>query len=164
MPVYDTLKTLFEQNLWANVRLFAVCAELSEAQLATNLVGGYGSIRDTLQHIVTSERSYLHRIKTGQPYPRSPEPPKMSLDEMLTAIRASGEGLIAAAPLVNGDQRVMVDWQGTPRPVPIAIFFTQAINHATEHRVHIMTTLTQLGIQPPNLDGWRYFEACEGGA
>jgi len=33
------------------------------------------------------------------------------------------------------------------------------INHATEHRAQIMAILTQLGIQPPDLDGWSYFEA-----
>lgn len=37
----------------------------------------------------------------------------------------------------------------------------QAINHATEHRAQIMTTLTQAGVEPPSLDGWTYGE--EGG-
>jgi uncharacterized damage-inducible protein DinB len=32
----------------------------------------------------------------------------------------------------------------------------QAINHATEHRVHIAAILTQLGVEPPTLDGWQY--------
>jgi uncharacterized damage-inducible protein DinB len=32
------------------------------------------------------------------------------------------------------------------------------INHATEHRAQIMVMLTQLGIQPPELDGWAYFD------
>ena len=38
---------------------------------------------------------------------------------------------------------------------------TQVINHATEHRAQIMAILTHLGIQPPELDSWGYFEAHE---
>ena len=44
-----------------------------------------------------------------------------------------------------------------PRAVPLVVLLTQAINHATEHRSQIMATLTQLGITPPDLDGWTYF-------
>jgi uncharacterized damage-inducible protein DinB len=38
--------------------------------------------------------------------------------------------------------------------VPTAVILVQAINHATEHRSHVATILTQLGIQPPEMDGW----------
>ncbi len=41
-----------------------------------------------------------------------------------------------------------------PRP----ILLTQVINHATEHRAQIMAILTQLGIEPPELDAWTYFD------
>ncbi|MCP4140149.1 MAG: hypothetical protein GY755_07650 [Chloroflexi bacterium] len=34
-------------------------------------------------------------------------------------------------------------------------------NHAIEHRSQIMTILTQLGIQPPDLDGWTYFDETD---
>lgn len=37
----------------------------------------------------------------------------------------------------------------------------QAINHATEHRAQISTMLTQLGIKPPEMDGWSF--GYEGG-
>ena len=54
-----------------------------------------------------------------------------------------------------------IDWDGEPRDVLKTILLTQAINHATEHRAQIMTILTQLGIQPPNLDSWSYFDELE---
>lgn len=31
-------------------------------------------------------------------------------------------------------------------------------NHATEHRAHAATVLTQLGIEPPPVDGWNFGE------
>jgi uncharacterized damage-inducible protein DinB len=45
--------------------------------------------------------------------------------------------------------------------VPKAVILAQAINHATEHRAQIMAILTHLGIQPPELDLWLYFELQE---
>jgi uncharacterized damage-inducible protein DinB len=94
----DTITTLFRHNLWANVSLFEVCAGLSDAQLDASVTGGYGSIRATLQHIVTAERSYLQRITTGQPYRRPPGAPPLTVAEMQASIRASGEGFVVAAP------------------------------------------------------------------
>ena len=157
MKPYDTIDTLFRHNLWANLRLFELCAGLSDVQLNTSIAGAFGSIRDTLHHIANAERSYLHRITTGQPYRRTADAPPPTMAELLKSIRTSGEGFIAAAPRVQALDSVEVDWEGTPRHVPCAILVTQAINHATEHRAQIMTTLTQLGVQPPELDSWSYF-------
>jgi uncharacterized damage-inducible protein DinB len=56
---------------------------------------------------------------------------------------------------------VQIDWDGTPRDVPKSISLTQAINHATERRAQIMATLTQLGIEPPDLRGWSYFDELD---
>ena len=56
---------------------------------------------------------------------------------------------------------VEVDGDGTPHAVPKTIILTQAINHATEHRAQIMAILTQLGIEPPSLDSWTYFDELE---
>ena len=153
----ETIATLFRHNLWANVRLFEVCAHLSDEQLDASVTGGYGSIRDTMQHIVNSERSYLQRITTGKPYRRPQGAPPMTMAEMQDSIRTSGEGFIVAAPNVQAQDSVAVDWEGTPRSVPSTILLTQAINHATEHRAQITAVLTHLGVEPPSLDGWTYF-------
>ena len=157
----DTLTTLFRHNLWANVRILERCAGLTAEQLGATIVGGYGSIRDTLQHIVTAERSYLSRISTGQPYRRPEDAPPWTLAEMTESVRASGTGLIEWAPKVQAGDTVQVNWEGAPRDVPKTILLTQAINHATEHRAQIMAILTQLGIQPPDLDSWTFFGELE---
>ncbi len=156
---YSFVSTLFRHNLWANLTLFEVCAKLSDAQLDAKIIGTYGSIRDMLQHIATSERSYITRITTGKRH-KSTEG-QLSVSEMLEIIRTAGEQYLAAAPQVKANDQVEVDWEGTPRMIPCSILLTQAINHATEHRAQIMTTLTQIGIQPPDLDGWSFFDVSE---
>jgi uncharacterized damage-inducible protein DinB len=161
MKPTDTLTTLFSHNLWANLRLLERCAVLSSEQLDATMSGAYGSIRDTLQHIVTSEQSYFSRISTGQRRPRSAEAPLLTIAEMTKSVRATGAGLIEWAPKVQADDTVQLDWDGTPREVPKTVILTQVINHATEHRAQIMAILTQLGIQPPELDSWTYFDERE---
>jgi len=77
---------------------------------------------------------------------------------MVESVRTTGFGLIEWAPKVQADDTVQLDWEGTPREVPKTIILTQVINHATEHRAQIMAILTQLGIQPPDLQSWSYFD------
>jgi uncharacterized damage-inducible protein DinB len=158
---FNTLQTIFRHNLWANVQLFEICSRLNEEQLNSTVIGVYGSIYDTLEHIASAERSYWHRLMTGKPF-RSPEgAPKPNLAELQESIRLSGEGLIDIAPRVQAKDVVEVDWDGTPYQIPCAIILAQVINHATEHRAQIMVMLTQLGIQPPELDSWAFFDELD---
>lgn len=154
----DTLTTLFSHNLWANLRILACCAELTTEQLNGTVTGTYGSIYDTLQHIVTAEQSYFSRISTGQRLHRADDAPPLTMTEMLESIQRTGSGLIEWATKVQAADKMEINWDGTLRDVPKTILLTQVINHATEHRAQIMAILTQFGIEPPELDAWNYFD------
>lgn len=158
MPT-DTLTRLFQHNLWANVQLLELCAGLTDAQLDATMIGTFGTIRETLTHIVTAERSYFTRISTGQRYQGPADAPPITVADLRALARKTGQGLIEWAPKVQPTDTVQIDWDGTMVAVPCTVLLTQAINHATEHRAQIMAILTQLGIQPPELDGWSYFDA-----
>lgn len=159
----DALTTLFSHHLWANVRLFECCATLTPEQLDATIAGAFGAIYVTMQHIVTAEQSYFSRISTGQRRVRPEDAPPMTMAEMLASLRTTGNGLIEWANKVQPDDTVEVDWEGTPRDVPKTILLTQVINHATEHREQIKAILTELGIEPPDLQGWEYFDAIDVG-
>lgn len=159
MHLDDTLTTLFSHHRWANLRLLEVCAALPSEQLETTMVGAFGSIHATLQHIVTAEQSYFSRISTGQPLRRPADAPPLTIAEMSESLSTTGDGLLTWARRVGADETVLVDWEGTPRLVPKTIILAQVINHATEHRAQVMAMLTQLGIEPPELDSWMYFAA-----
>jgi len=158
MQPTDTLTTLFNHHRWANLRLLEQCAQLSHEQLAAGTAGTFGSIRDTWQHIVLAEQAYLSRISTGQPHRRPDDAPPLTITDMMESMRSTGSGLLEWAAKVQPEDTVQVDWQGSPQAVPKTIILTQAINHATEHRAQIMVILTHLGIQPPDLDSWSYFD------
>jgi uncharacterized damage-inducible protein DinB len=38
--------------------------------------------------------------------------------------------------------------------MPASLILLQAVNHGTEHHPQVATILTQLGIDPPAMDGW----------
>ena len=158
----DTLTTLYSHNLWANIKLFECCANLSDEQLDSTIIGTFGTIRDTLQHIVSAEQSYFARISTGLPRRRIEGAPAPTMAEMLESLRTTGAGFVEWAPKVQAGDLVDVKWENDEtKHISKAIILTQVINHATEHRSQIMAILTQLGVQPPDLDGWTYFEENE---
>jgi len=155
------LTNIFRHNLWANLRLLDCCRGLTDDQLDSAIEGTYGSIIDTLRHIVRAEPSYFSRISTGQMYQHPEGPARMTIPEMIEAVRETGEGLVEWAPKVGAEDTVVINWDGTDRNVPKTTILTQVINHATEHRAQIMTTMTQIGVQPPDLDSWTYFDESE---
>ncbi len=150
---------LFRHNTWANVRLLDACADLSEEQLAANVPGTFGTIRDTLLHIVGAEVSYVARTTGRLPG----EPPKRGefpgIDRLREAAKWAGEELLQMALGAGTDDIVREEWRGGRASYPTTALLTQAINHSTEHRAQIATILTQQGIEPPDMSGWEYMKA-----
>jgi uncharacterized damage-inducible protein DinB len=161
MDPTDTLTNLFNHNLWANLRLVEACAGLTEAQLDTSVTGTFGSIRETFRHIARAEKAYFSRISTGEMYRHPKGAPPMTMEEIAESLRETGSGFIEWAQKVAAGDAVQIDWDGEPRQVPKVVILTQVINHATEHRAQIMVTLTQLGVEPPDLDSWTYFDEMD---
>lgn len=154
----DTLTTLFTHHRWANLRLLEACVNLSPEQLEASIPGSFSTLIETLRHIVTSEQSYFARISTGQPYPRPADEAPLTMAEMADSIRITGDGLIAWAGNVRPEETIRYDWDGSPRDVPKTIVLTQVINHATEHREQIKAIMTSLGIEPPDLQSWGFYD------
>ena len=159
MKPTDTLTTLFSHNLWANLRLLEKCAVLTSEQLNASITGTYGSIRDTLKHIVTAEKWYFSGISTGELHEDPNEPDPVTIAEIMEAARVTGTGFIEWAPKVQAEDITFeINSDGTRWEVPSTIILTQVINHATEHRAQVMTSMTHIGVQPPDLQSWKYFD------
>ena len=59
---------LYKHNLWANQKLLAACESLPAEVLDADAKGTYGTIRDTLVHLLAAEGRYLSAI-SGQEQP-----------------------------------------------------------------------------------------------
>jgi uncharacterized damage-inducible protein DinB len=153
----QTLAALFRHNLWANLQLLDACASLTEDQLSAAAPGTYGAVRDTLQHLLSSEGRYVRT------FPGDWQPPVLNEDAAFPGFAAlreealhSGQALVDLASSLPETQRLQGEWRGQPFDIPASTMFTQAINHATEHRAHIISILSQLDIKTPRLDAIAY--------
>lgn len=147
----STLDELFRHNRWANERILEACRDLTAAQRATAVEGTYGELGHTLTHLVRAESWYLQILTGWQPPVRWEIPgPFPGIDVLLERSRLTGQRLAEAVSTIDPDRGIDVDGES----VPAAVILVQVINHATEHRGHVATILTQLGIQPPEMDGW----------
>lgn len=157
----DLIEQFFQHNTMMNRRLIETCRQLTPEQLSVTVTGTYGSIGATLVHIANAQEAYAARLlDTTRPEPlaENPFPGFEALVERFTQGDAQLEEAVAQA---TEDREVHVtgdDPVGTWR-MPVALFLLQAINHGTEHRSQVATILTQLGIEPPDMDGWAYFDA-----
>ena len=119
--------------------------------------GTFGTIRDTLVHIVEAEQHYLYRItghKLDPPVQEGQWPGFGLLRE-----RAEENGKRFGRVLADGDPGRVIRWttkEGAAAAMPVATFLVQTIYHGNEHRSQVATVLTHLGIEPPELSGWLY--------
>jgi uncharacterized damage-inducible protein DinB len=60
--------------------------------------------------------------------------------------------LIDIASKTTADDILRGTYRDTPYEMQAALLLGQAINHATEHRAHVATIMSQRGITPPRMD------------
>ncbi|HUU61154.1 MAG TPA: DinB family protein [Acidimicrobiia bacterium] len=150
------LPTVFyRQNEWATLRILEVCRGLDDEHLGATAVGTYGSIRDTLRHLVASEAGYACRLGDDTIRRLAPDEPWPGFDALAEMVSAHTAVFVGAAR--GGTNRIIrLDPDTEPYDSEAAVILVQAFNHATEHRSQICTILTTLGIEPPDLSGWEW--------
>ncbi len=156
------LPDFFKYNLWANLRLLDACAHLSDAQLDATTKGTFGSVRETLMHMLTAEEGYARSV-TGN-IPTTPQLRELTqlpdFDELRRRAKRTGEELIRFAEQAGqGDLNKILHLDGGTYDAPVIVVVIQAINHAIDHRSQIATLLSQQDIEPPDLDSWAYNDA-----
>jgi uncharacterized damage-inducible protein DinB len=160
LSVTTVLVDLFRHNTWANERILEVCAGLDEATLDATGDGTYGSIRATLVHLVGAQGRYVDTLQGERPQTMVWENEGWPGFETLWAsARETNRTLEAIAERADGMGPIRREWRGEQVELLPSLLLTQAINHATEHRAHINTILTLVGVEPPSLDGWSWNEA-----
>jgi uncharacterized damage-inducible protein DinB len=167
--VSDTLLELYRHKTWATLRLIEYCQKLDDEHLDATIAGTFGSIRQTLRHLVGADEGYfsiLTRKRLSEPLsdgvvklgdlPDGPVP----LDELAKRIRALGprwELLAQDADVAHRGCTTTDGWR-----VPGSVLMAQAIHHADDHRSHILSILGARGLEVPEpngLDVWGYAEA-----
>jgi uncharacterized damage-inducible protein DinB len=153
------MEDAFAHNAWATLRLIDSCTSLSPQELETAVPGTYGSILETMRHLVGSDSWYLFDI-TGDRARRIDEV-HMGLPELRAAAEADAiawSAFLATEPDPNAVLREVDETDGYERDAPVGIRLAQALHHGTDHRSQICTALTTLGVVPPAIDVWHFGE------
>ncbi len=150
------LDDAFAHHVWATLEVMDACDALSPEQLATTAPGTYGSILDTLRHIVGADRSYLFVMSRGR-VPNVDED-RMDLAELRAVMERNGEAW-SELPFDGVDPSEVLTRtrdDGSKTRAPFGIRLAQALHHGTDHRSQICTVLSTLGVEPPPIDVWDY--------
>ena len=165
------LADAFGHHIWASLRVLDACATLDEAQLMASVPGTYGSIIDTLRHLVDGDVFYLNVLQGGQPEPFDKETSDIAT---LRAVMEAHDPVwqrLVAGDLDPGTVVIEHEDSGYETHAPLGIRLAQALYHGTDHRSQVCTMLTSLGIEPPEVEVWelarrdgRYFTIASTGA
>ncbi len=154
------LVEMFRHNRWANLRILDWCAGIDDELLDSSAAGTFGTARSTLVHLVGAEERYVEYLTNTQ----MPSDQRLEIDGPFPGIATlrervdiSGNQLIQLAGTTPFEQVLRGHHlDGTPYTLRATTLLIQAINHASEHRTHIMTVISQYGIEPPDTDGWAF--------
>ncbi|MEO8541622.1 MAG: DinB family protein [bacterium] len=144
---------LLDYNVWANRELLRFVATLPETALdATTTAGVFGTVRQTLEHMLSSEllyERYLERLsREGVIRPEHP-----SLPELQAIAAASATNL---SRIVNALPDPAEKMQLRDGLRSAGTIFVQLLSHSAEHRTHVCTILGSLGHRLPELDSWSH--------
>jgi uncharacterized damage-inducible protein DinB len=155
------LADAFGHHVWATLRLIDACLGLTEEQVGTGVPGTYGSILETMRHLVGADCSYLFALTGGRV--AAIDEDRMDLPELRAAMGANGPSWASLLAQDLDPDTVVVRHRddGSESHAPMGIRLAQALHHGTDHRSQVCTALTALGVKPPAIDAWDF--ANEGG-
>jgi len=153
----DHFRTFARYNAWANAKLYAACAELSDAEFRAPRQAFFGSILGTLNHILAGDRAWLGRLE-GVPsgVSRLDEILFEDRDQLAQARVAEDRRIIALADrcdaaTLTGDL-VYRTMAGVEQRTPVVWVLSHMFNHQTHHRGQVHGLLSQTAVAPPPLD------------
>jgi uncharacterized damage-inducible protein DinB len=154
MPL-PILADAFGHHVWATIRVLDACAALDDAQLATVVPGTFGSILDTLRHLVDGDVFYLDVLR-GEREPF--EADASDIARLRAVMEGHGEAwqAVIAGDLDAASDVVEYEDSGYETHAPLGVRLAQALYHGTDHRSQICTALTTLGVEPPAIETWDF--------
>jgi len=144
-------QTMAAYNRWMNEKLYAACAELSDAERKLDRKAFFGSIHGTLNHLLLADRVWFGRF-IGRPF---------KVDRLNQELYADFAELRAERSLTDQDiegwTHGLTDEQlagklkytsivnPAPRVYDLWVCVTHFFNHQTHHRGQVTALLSQCG-------------------
>lgn len=150
----DWPKMMAAYNHWMNERIYALLADVPDAERKCHRGAFFGSIHGTLNHLLFGDLMWMARFEgLERPHLKMGEiihddftnlrVARMEMDARIIAWTDSLDAGWLAAPL---NYRSGVD--GVLRRLPAWTLVTHMFNHQTHHRGQLTTLMFQIGIDP----------------
>jgi uncharacterized damage-inducible protein DinB len=151
-------------NAWANHRLLAACARLTQAEFEAPRTGFFPSLQATLNHILIIDRFYVDALEGGTLGPAAwADPiPCPTVSELRPAQAAADRRLIAWCEALDdaGPDRIIHVHRGTRVQTERADrLLLHLFQHQIHHRGQAHAMLSDTTVAPPQLD--EFFSAAE---
>jgi uncharacterized damage-inducible protein DinB len=161
MTVKD-LEALFDYGYWANRRLFDAVLQLTDEQFVQPVAGSYGSVRNTLVHILSAEWGWLDRCggtPRGPALKATDYPTAASVRDRWQDVEHHVRGFLSG--LRDEDLDRTIEWAFGSGPVHetrLGELMHHAVVHGVHHRGQVALLLRALGHTPGNFDVLFYYD------
>lgn len=155
MTVKD-FERLYDYGYWANKKMFQVVAQLTPEEFCETVAGSYGSIRNTLVHMLNAEWAWLERCG-GAARGAALKPDDYPRMDVLVETWTKVEGHVREFLSKLGDEDLerIVEYttpRGEKRAMPLGALLQHAANHGVHHRGQVALLIRALGHVPGNVD------------
>ena len=158
----ETIQQLFAYNSWANQRTIAGCESISNEQFLQQVGGSFGSVRNTLAHIMDVEWLYHERWNGRAPtaFPKAENYGDLSqIKARWKTIDADVNYFVQALSAEDISQVIEYrNLKGVVLTHPLWETMQHMVNHSTYHRGQVTTLLRQLDATPQSSDMLLFFQ------
>jgi len=157
------LQGLYDYCYWANGKLLDVVARLTAEQFTQSVAGSYGSIRNSMVHILSAEWGWLERCggaRRGAALAASDYPTVSSLIERWQQVETHVREFLSNLKDEDLDRKVEFSIGNGPKyAMRLGDLMHHSAIHGIHHRGQVALLLRLLGHVPGNFDvlcyhGW----------
>jgi uncharacterized damage-inducible protein DinB len=152
----NDLLDLIRYNDWANERMMEAIRSVSEESRRSPIASSFGSLRETLGHVVSAEWIWLERWNGQSPATAPGWVASDSTDrfiERLADIRKQRLAWLWKLDEAAFEKPIEYsNLAGNTYRNSLADLIRHVVNHSTYHRGQLATQLRQLGQVPPSTD------------
>ena len=158
----EWIRFLYGYNHWANQRILAQTAQLSNDDWLRPRSPLNESVRDTLVHTLSAQWVWLSRWQQREAHMIRDLTPFTTVDALRTRwdeVEGETQAFVAALDEHRlADVITYVNSRGERGAYPLWQLMAHQVNHATQHRSEVALALTEAGQSPGDRDMRVYFD------
>jgi uncharacterized damage-inducible protein DinB len=164
--IVKDLEALYDYSYWANKKLFDAIVQLTTEQFTQAVAGSYGSIRNTMVHVLSAEAGWLERCGGPKRGPRLNPADFPTVESVVQAWnRVEVQVRQFLATLKDEDLARNAEYatdRSEKLSMPLGELLQHAANHGVHHRGQVALLLRLLGHAPGDLDMLLYYAEKRG--